>query len=86
VANPTTDLNEAHNICQACLNGAQLWKYSTSQKKYVRAGSCVPEKAEETGVPLAQSAVTVLLGLLAVGLLAWGIHLRIQLKRFQAGS
>ena len=86
MANPATNLSEAHDICQACANGAQLHNYNTGQKKYYIAGSCVPEKVEQTGVPLAQSVATALLGLLAVGLLAWGVHLRIQLKRFQAGS
>jgi hypothetical protein len=84
--NPADDMNEAFSICQECPNGAYIYRYSADQEKYVYAGRCVPEETEPTGVPLAQSIVTALLGLLAVGLLVWGINLRRQLKRLQTGG
>jgi hypothetical protein len=84
--NPADDMNEAFNICQECPNGAYIYRYSADQQKYVYAGRCVPEEEEPTGVLLAQPVVTALLGLLAVGLLAWGIHLRLRLKRLQIGG
>jgi hypothetical protein len=86
MTNPASDLDEAFDICQECSNGAYIYRYSLDRQKYVYAGRCVPEEAEPTGDPLAQSVLTALVGLLAVGLLAWGIYLRLQLKRLQTGG
>jgi hypothetical protein len=85
-ANPATDMDEAFDICQECPNGAYIYEYNADKEEYAYAGLYVPEEAEPTGVPLAQSVTTALLGLLAVGLLAWGIHLRLRLKRLQTGG
>jgi hypothetical protein len=85
-ANPAVDLEEAFDICQECPNGAYFYQYNTSKEKYVYRGRCVPEEEEPTGALLAQPVVTILLGLLAAGLLIWGIYLRLQLNRLKTGS
>ena len=84
--NPTDDMDEAFDICQSCLNGALIYQYKADTQAWVRRGTCGPEEAEGTGVPLAQPVAMALMGLLAVGLLVWGIHQRLQLKRMQTGG
>jgi hypothetical protein len=77
-------MDEAFDICQECSNGAYIYEYNSSREDYVYRGRCVPEESEPTGMPLAQPVGMALLGLLAAGLLAWGIHLRLRLKHLQA--
>jgi hypothetical protein len=84
-ANPVSSVDEAFDICQQCPNGAYVYTYNTDQQRYLRAGSCIPEEAEPTGVPLAWPVATALLGVLAIGSLAWGIYTRWRLKRLETG-
>jgi hypothetical protein len=82
LANPAADLNEAYTICLAhCQNGAYLYQYNEQEKKHLYIGFCVPEVEEPSGVPLAQPVLMGLLGVVAVGAIAWGIHLRLRLRR-----
>jgi hypothetical protein len=82
-ANPANDKGEAEDICQGCPNGAYLYEYSDGE--YIYVDVCIPEEDERTGAPLAQPIVMALLGLLAAGLLTWGICTRLRLKRLNGG-
>jgi hypothetical protein len=84
--NPARDMNEAFDICQECRNGAYLYRYNSTTQTYKYAGRCTPEEAEPTGVPLAQTVGMILLAIAAVGLLAWGLYQRRQLKRLKASN
>jgi hypothetical protein len=82
-ANPADDMNEAFDICGECEEGGVIrFRYDADQDRYLRRTSCgfttIPDSG---GAPLAQPVLTLLLGLLAVGLLVWGIYMRRQLKR-----
>jgi hypothetical protein len=86
-ANPAADLNEAYLICLThCQNGAYLYQYNEQKEKYLYIGFCVPEAKEPSGVPLAQPVLMGLLGTVAVGAIAWGIHLRLRLRRMDEGK
>jgi len=86
-AYPAADLNEAYLICLTyCQNGAYLYEYSEQKKEYKYIGFCVPEAKEPSGAPLAQPALMGLLGVVAIGAIAWGIHLRLRLRRMDEGK
>lgn len=79
--NPAATINEAWNICNECPGGGFIWEYQAATQKYVGRGSCGQEIAEQTGVPLAQSVLLALLGLVAGGGLTWSLLTRRRLNR-----
>jgi hypothetical protein len=84
-ANPAINPTHAHDICKQC-PGSAIYEYNPdTEYGYTYLERCRSYYREQNGVPLAQPVVTVLVGLLAVGLLAWGIYMRWRLKRLRTG-
>ena len=79
--NPATDKTEAKNIALGCSGGAYLWAFNADKDDYDYDDVVIPEEKEQTGVPLAQSVLTALLGCIAGGLLVWGLYQRRRLGR-----
>lgn len=83
-ANPAKDMNEAFDICGQCAQGGVIrYGYDATADRYTRRTSCGLIIPPTSGAPLAQSILTILLGLIAVGLLVWGIYQRRRLNRLQ---
>lgn len=79
--NPVANRTEAKDVCLACGGGAYLYEYRPLQGKYVYYNVCVTVFPEASGAPLAQSALVILLVVMAVGLLGWGLYTRGKLRR-----
>ena len=78
--NPAANRTEAKDICLACGGGAYLYEYRALTGAYYAYAACVTVFPETSGAPLAQSAVVVLLVVVAVGLLGWGLYTRRKLR------
>ena len=79
--NPVANRDEAKDLCMACSGAAYLYEYDTIQETYTYYNVCSTVFPETSGSPLAQSILTGLLVLGALGLLTWGLYTRLRLKR-----
>lgn len=82
-ANPAISLDQAHDICKECSWSAIFEFNPDVPYRYSYLERCYTWYPEKNGVPLAQSVVTALLGLSALGLLTWGFSARRRLKPLQ---